>query len=293
MQNYSRAVGVGLVALLGAMVSPVRAQGVPVQLLDLQDSDTTLRVAGELGIYSGMDPRVTQLQSLLYFGVAPSEAFELTIEWAPGGTILSEQLDFFGIASTNKARFTPSNPTVTAFYRHRDGDLQLRLGAGIALPLTFVDETDNDAVITEAISLTVRTATWGAWDIWILAPERLSFVLPFQLEARLIEQLALGTDLGVGFMIPLESAADPIYSLQLALWLAVVADPIMVGLRMHTVGMFSPAGDPQSNVALAPFIQADLGAGFVYTRFLVNVGDGMYGDTDLLWSVTVGGGGDF
>lgn len=292
MQDWLKVGAVVVVVLLGAVVTPVRAQGAPVQLLDLQNRDTTLRVAGELGFFSGLDPTVTQLQSRLHLGIAPSKAFELTIDWAPGGTILSEEPDFLGVLG-NKARFTASNPTVTAFYRLRDRDLQLRVGAGVALPLTFLDETDGAAVVTELISLPVRMAVWGAWDLWMLLPDRLSFVVPFQLEARLVEYLALGTDLGIGFMIPLESAADPIYELQLALWLAVVLDPVMIGLRMQTIGLFSPNVDAQSNVALAPFVQADLGAGFVYARFLANVSDGLFAGPDLLWCVTLGGGGDF
>jgi hypothetical protein len=223
------------------------------------------------------------------FGVrlALSNSAELTLDWPLAFASVSTS------GAPGESSFRTGNPLAAAYYMQQREDGYFRVGGGIALPLARIPSSGN--LGAPFIAYGGVAAMNGLWSLWLYAVDRLTLVLPAQLETR-SGPLVLGGDFGMGVMVPTDSNNKTDVVLQIAGSLGARISAVTVGGRLQAVWLATQQGD-NAQLALVPFVQGDFsGGGFVYARLLVNLDEplGVFGSGNGLlskvWGLYLGGG---
>jgi hypothetical protein len=185
-----------------------------------------------------------------------------------------------------------ANPYFALFYADRTLRSAARIGFGVALPVLDPD----DAI--DGLASVMAIGTRGFMDMWLYMPERLSLVVPGQLQAR-VSSFVLGVDAAVAAMIPTgdNDSADTELAVQAGALFGIGLGDTTIGMRLQVGAIPTADGNDDAQASLMPFVQVDLdGGAFIHGGVLVNLDDpfGVAGDNTIgLWALRVGGGGRF
>lgn len=224
---------------------------------------------------------------------ALSEHAELEIDWP------SVLTDVSG-GPSDYTRFLSGNPLLAGYlvkpFEHEDARGYMRIGLGIAPPVIDVDPGTD--LVRDITAFSAALATRGWWDAWSYAPDTLSVVVPAQWETLVGGALLIGGDAAAGLLFPTDDRIDDDtdLTLQAAGTLGYRSGPLTVGGKLQGVWLATTDGD-NAQLAAVPFVQADVarGAGFVYSRFVLNLDEplGVFGDGADVWGLYAGGGARF
>jgi len=184
------------------------------------------------------------------------------------------------------------NPYLALFYADRSLRSVARVGFGVALPVLDPD----DPIGREAPLMAV--ATRGYMDTWLYVPERLSFVVPGQLQAR-VSLFVIGVDAAVSALIPTGDSdqQETELGVQAGALFGIAAGDATIGMRLQVGAVPTIDSGDHAQASLMPFVQADLdGGAFFHGGVLINLDDpyGVAGDNTVgLWALRIGGGGRF
>jgi hypothetical protein len=192
------------------------------------------------------------------------------------------------------------NPYVGVRVGYEDGEegsrLRIRGGGGLTLP--FANLYDADAVLV--LTLVSGLALTGAWDPWLSAVGSMGLVGRGDVEYRHTYVL-VGGEAALAALIPVEYmgyTGDTVMVTQLGFFVAGRPIPeLAIGARLQAVGVFSTGsgGGSEGYLALAPFIRAEIGPGFIETRLFMNLDDpyGFAFDDGKFWAWSFAAGGAF
>jgi len=230
---------------------------------------------------------------------APENTYTTLLPKLYGSFGLSDTLELEAQLTTIYADYSPevgegdsafelANPYIALFYGKRSDRRVARIGGGLALPVLDADGF--------AMAPFLGAATRGLMDMWIYAPEALSFVVPVQLQVR-ATTLVLGVDAALAMMVMTggsEEGDDVEVPLQASALVGAALGDLTLGLRLQVASILTADGD-NTQLSVLPFIQADLnGGGFIHGGLLVNLDEplGVLGDDNLfeVWAIRVGGG---
>jgi hypothetical protein len=272
----------------------VLAQGRPIGLSDHTGGrDHALELELDASIVGEDGPGEGQHTTLLpkvYGSFGLSDDLELEVEIPSVFYDYSPDNDD-GVADGNSTLLI-GNPSLALFYADRSPRSFARIGGGIALPLLDVDDfTDVGAVIAAA-------ATRGLMDLWLYLPDRLSLIVPAQVQMR-ASSIVLGADGALALLIPTgdNDEAEAELMLQLGGLIGVALGDATLGMRVQVATMLTEDDGDNTQASLMPFIQADLdGGAFVHGGVLLNL-DAPYGvlgdDGADVWALRIGGGARF
>lgn len=185
------------------------------------------------------------------------------------------------------------NPYLALFYADRSLRSVARVGFGVALPVLDPDDA------TGRLAPLMAAATRGYMDTWLYLPERLSFVVPAQLQAR-VSLFVLGVDAAVAALIPTGDSdqQETELGVQAGALFGIGAGDTTLGVRLQVGALPTIDGNgDHAQASLMPFVQADLdGGAFLHGGVLINLDDpyGVAGDnTAGVWALRAGGGSRF
>lgn len=195
--------------------------------------------------------------------------------------------------------FLSGNPFLAAFLVNRHDYGVFKLGFGVALPVSNIDDSAGRlfgvgaGLGLDSTAYAYARAIRGSWNAWLYYPDQFALVVPALLE-RQIGALVLGAEGAAALLVPVDHSVDDTTDLvfQAKGSVAVRASVLTAGLALQAV--WGPTSGGGAQLAAVPFVQADWGPGsFVYARFLLNVDEplGFIGDGADLWGVSVGAGG--
>lgn len=185
-----------------------------------------------------------------------------------------------------------ANPYFALFYADRRLRSVARIGFGITLPVLDPDE------LIDGVATVMAVGTRGFMDMWLYLPERLSLVVPGQLQAR-VSSFVVGVDAALAAMIPTgdNDNAETELAVQAGALFGIALGDATLGLRLQVGSIPTADAGDNAQASLMPFVQADLdGGAFIHGGVLVNLDDpyGVAGDNSVgLWALRVGGGGRF
>lgn len=274
----------------------VLAQGRPIGLSDHSGGrDHALELELDLSIIGEDGPGEGQHTTLLpkvYGSFGLSDDIELEVEIPSVFYDYSPDNDDGNVEGDSSLLI--GNPYLALFYADRSARSFARIGGGVALPLLDADAGDDISAIIAA------AATRGLMDLWLYLPERLSLIMPAQVQMR-ASSIVLGADGALALLIPTgdNDEADTEVMLQVGGLIGVALGDATLGMRVQVATMVTTDdGDGDTTQAsLMPFIQADFdGGAFVHGGLLLNI-DAPYGvlddgDPDV-WALRVGGGARF
>lgn len=274
-----------------ACPSLVLAEARPTLLADHPASahgNTALEL--ELGWYTDSSGGVTMhvLSPFLGLRHAVSNEVELELDWPFAFVDVSPD------AGGGDSTFVSGNPLLAAYYVGALERGYYRIGGGVAPPLANLDAGDPGDVI-HGIAYTRALWIRGMWDFWLYAYDRLSLVVPVQIEGQ-SDALVAGGDFAFAFMLPTDDqvAPDNEVVVQLGGMLGGRTGKTTLGARLHLVWIPSSDGD-NAQLSLIPFVQGD-GSGFIYAKVLLNLDEplGILGDGGQdVWGLFIGGGGRY
>lgn len=286
------AVALALVsAPLGAL-----AQGRPILLNDRKGGrDIALELELDVSSINEEGPSDAQHTTLLpkvYGSFGLSRELELEVEipsmfydYAPDDDAMDE----------GDSTLLIGNPYLALFYADRGAHSVARIGGGIALPVVDPEDGTDTAAMLGAI------ATRGFMDMWLYVPQRLSLVVPAQVQMQ-ASSIVLGADGAFALMIPIEDddqgedERDTEVALQLGGLIGVALGDATLGMRLQLASLVTEDEGDSTQASVMPFVQADLdGGAFIHGGLLINLDDpyGALGDGTTVWALRVGGGGRF
>jgi hypothetical protein len=186
-------------------------------------------------------------------GIFSFGSFGVGAEW--GGTLFSAN-------SGGTVQVRAYNPFLGAYYFVGLPLAQLRVGAGVALPIANIDNSNLVNAITDQLVLAGAAASHGLWNSWLYLPNTLTVVVPARLTLDL-EVLKVAGEAGIGMAVGTGNnrGNDFIYQLAAEAFVSVGVEP---GLRLQWVHIptASVMGDNNFQSSLEPFVR--FGAGPVH-----------------------------
>jgi hypothetical protein len=288
----------GWLVLLACVSAPIGAlaQGRPIGLNErVGGRDHALELELDVSVVDEDGPGASTVTTLLpkvygSFGLTDDLELEVTIpavfaDYTPeDNTVLTDQ--------DGDSTLLLGNPYLALFYADRSLRSVARIGFGVALPVL-----DTDDVI-DVIASTSGFVKRGYMDMWLYAPERISLVVPGQVQAR-ISAFVIGFDAAVAAMIPTDedSGQETELAVQAGGLFGVALGDATIGTRLQVGAVPTSDSDDKAQVSLMPFVQADLdGGAFIHGGVLINLDSpyGVAGDNEVgVWALRVGGGGRF
>lgn len=287
----------GWLVLLACLSEPIGAfaQGRPIGLHDRAGGrDHAIELELDLSFASEVGPGEATYTTLLpkvygSFGLTDDLELEVAIP-----TVFEDYSpdDGAALGADGDSTLLLGNPYFALFYADRSLRSVARIGFGVALPVLDIDDSiDGTAAI-------MAFATRGFMDVWLYMPERLSLVVPAQLQAR-VSAFVVGVDAAVAALIPTgdNDNQETELALQAGALFGLGLGDTTLGMRLQVGSIPTADAGDNAQASLMPFVQADLdGGAFIHGGVLVNLDDpyGVAGDNDIgLWALRIGGGGRF
>lgn len=259
------------------------------------DSSQLLRAYAEMSFYAatptvgGLIPaKYSAFPIVLGGGIKVSDDIELEgqLPIAIGSsTVLGQKFGGAGLG----------NLQVGGNFVHEWGPARLK--AGLALAWGPWNRGGDDSSTAMALSSTVRLDEGNLWEVQVLnlsIPTRfeidLNETLALSVDAKLIGQIPTGDTVPGNAFVPGQTG-DPEITLNLAPGLAYVGEYIVAGLRTPLWWLMTEGGD-NAQLALEPFVRADIDTFFVNSRFTLNLDEplGFAFDEGKVWALHLGGG---
>lgn len=200
-----------------------------------------------------------------------NESIALSADWGLTALDIEDGVDAPGVK--------PLNPFVALHLTPTIGDLDLRAGLGIALPVAEANDAANLAPYASARALR------GSWDPWLYEPDTVSFVLPLRAEFNGLDMLMLAAEGAVYLQLDTAGGQERL-GFQGAIEAALRLGRAQVGLRLQGVR-------PEDEVvrgSVEPFVSLGLGPVALRGRLTMNLSepDGFAFDPDGIWGAHFG-----
>jgi hypothetical protein len=246
-----------VVALMLLALAPagVHADGRPSLLVDHQQKELPTTLELELGASTHEhDSAVTSVFEARY---APSRSVEL--ELALPLLWLHDEAP-----SVARGGVHTGNPYAAVYYVDADEEGYFRMGAGLALPLSSLDD---DAGLGEATGTGLVTAMRGNESAWLFESSGLGVVLPVRGEKQYGDAV-----LGGELKLAIFEAGDTVVPVtELGFMAAGRAGAFMSGAWLQLVWV-PFIEDSEAFLSIAPFVQMDVSKLVsVHARFLLNL----------------------
>jgi hypothetical protein len=269
-----RAASLLFVVLVLVPVAAVRADGRPSLLVDHQNDELPTILEVELGAARhAQDSVVTTVVDARY-AASRSVELELTL---PLVWLQDEP------PSSARDGVQSGNPSTAIYYVDADENGYFRLGGGLALPLSSLDD---DAGLGDTSGTGLVTAMRGGQSAWLYQPSRFGVVLPVQSERR-YGAAVLGGELELA-VLELGETVQPVT--QMGFMAAGRTGAFMSGAWLQLV--WAPLiGDHDAFLSIAPFVQVDVSPRVsMPVRFLLNLDEplGVLGDGANVWGAFTG-----
>jgi hypothetical protein len=252
----------------------VHADGRPSLLVDHQNDDLPTVLEVELGAAThAQDSAVTSVFEARY---AASRSMELELA-LPLVWLHDEP------PSGAQDGVHNGNPYTAIYYVDADENGYLRLGAGLALPLSSLDD---DAGLGDASGTGLVTAMRGGQSAWLYRPSSLGIVLPVQSEKR-YGAAVLGSELKLAVF---NGGGTVLAETQLGFMAAGRIGAFMSGGWLELVWV-PFVRDHDAFLSIAPFVQVDVSQSVsMHARFLLNLDEplGVLGDGAKVWGAFMG-----
>jgi hypothetical protein len=292
---HARAVAVALL-FLASPLAHAHAQGSTGELRD-RPYDHRFAIGGGLYVRStGGDTLALYVPEVqVAVGLtrpSPDVLVQLDVDWRLSAFTLSGPS-----GSTGLRAFNPYVGVRVGYEQGEEGSrLRVRGGAGITLPFANLYDWNLELFAAQLGGL----ATTGFWDAWLSTAGNMGLVGRGDVEYRHAYVL-VGGEAALAALVPIEymgSTGDTVLVTQLGIWVAGRPIPeLAIGARFQAVGAFSTrtTSSDEGYLALAPFVRAEIGPGFVETRLLINLDEplGFAFDDDNYWAWTLAGGAAF
>lgn len=281
--------------------APARAQegfgyGAPVA----RSGDASLlrnrnRVWADLPFYTGGDSATDIIAFAPAVGARwrAAPAIEVGLDWGfPFATTKDTA------TGDSAGRFSLGNPYLGASWVDTGPTREIRVGAGLALPVAHVPSVDFGSSPEEVrdaglafLGYTFALAMWGLWNEWLYAPDTLSLVLPASIDAKVGHALRAGGSAALDVAFPVRdsggSRSTDVF-IQLDGYIGYQAsESFGFGARLALVVAPTVDTDDRAQLSLEPYVSADLEHGFIRVGLLMNVDHpwGFAFDESKVWAL--------